>query len=542
MYRFTLYHPSKGEYLLKNSPIGWEAMPITFTRSETYKSVIMSFLSGLQFVKDGKKYIDELFYTFGSDTEISIKIDIFDARGMAYYPYYKGILNLETIKINQHHTECDIVNGLLELVLKNKEEINIDYESTTDIYGNVFNITRPTFKTIHVDGIKEGATVKGVLPFDLFNWILYSITGQKNCFKSSFFDYLDEESKVNFGAYMVVILGSYFSGNTSKKLSVNLKDCFTSFANIFGLGLGIEYTTISDKKVVIEPIEHFYNEEILCELNAVSDFSTTINTAYLPSSIKVGYSKTNNTQNNPLTDNEYNSFSEYSTPVKLFKSERSYESTLRADGSAMRLAIDGGYTAGKEGTYDNDTFILSCVKNGVNIKDKGTEGFNVASQTGSAINLDLTPLRILLNNYMGIAPLKKYYPEGLLVFQKTAKTAKCETRYFGETESQKDFDAYPINQLQDSILSEYIADFNAPVGRDIVDKLMLNPHGLVKVYNLNRKRYEYGFILEVSTNLLDKTTNWKIQLANEKLYKDFRILASEDQGIIKTVEGQTIRI
>lgn len=535
MYKFILNNENKGELLVKTPPIGTEEMSVSISRSKTYEACLMSFVCGLKFVKEAKTYIDDIRFNYGVDSVIDISILIYNPKTFKYEQYFKGIFNLETFNCQKDFTECDIVSGLLELTLKNRDDIVVIYDSLETVDGGTITPYFNEYELIHLDELKENAVCNAVYVKHLFERILWSITGQPYVFRSDFFG-IDNEKGNNYGVGYFITMGAYLTKNPNKKLSISFKKLFESLRDIFGLGMSIEYDDFDKKYIRVEPIDYFYNPEILCEIQVVSDLSIQANTEMLPTKITVGY-KTTNTQNDDKNDTEYNVKSEYVTPVKQGKNELSLISDIRADASGLMVCLNNPYEVGKDGRNDDTIFILSCkrVGNEWHLKNN-TDFYFFESNSKYSVNADISPIRMFMNNCLKTSAFKDHYINNKLKFTKSDSGCYLSTKQNDDVFNVSDFSDINIYMMQDSILSEYKCSFSAPVSKLLLNKLIANPNGLVKFWNNIRNRYEYAFLQEVSTKIIDKQTNWSLLLANEKYYSKFDLL-SADNSVLVMVEN-----
>ena len=151
MYKFILNSEHKGELLVSTPPQGTEEMSVSISRSKTYEGSLMSFVCGLKFVKEAKKYIDSIRFEYGIDSVIDITILIYNPKIFKYELYFKGIFNLETFNCRKDYSECDIVSGLLELTLKNRDEVSVIYDSMETVDGGVIKPYFNEYETIYLD-------------------------------------------------------------------------------------------------------------------------------------------------------------------------------------------------------------------------------------------------------------------------------------------------------------------------------------------------------------------------------------------------------
>ena len=541
MYKFILNSEHKGELLVSTPPQGTEEMSVSISRSKTYEGSLMSFVCGLKFVKEAKRYIDSIRFEYGIDSVIDITILIYNPKIFKYELYFKGIFNLETFNCRKDYSECDIVSGLLELTLKNRDDVSVIYDSMETVDGGIIKPYFNEYETIYLDELRPNKTCQAVYIKHLFERVLWSITGEQYIFKSDFFDFNNEKGN-NYGAYYFITIGAFMSNNPNKKLTISFKKLFESLRDIFGLGMCIEYDITMKKYIRVEPIDMFYNPELICQIDNLTDLTIQANTELLPNKIIVGYTGGNSNKDD-VFDTEYNIKTTYITPIKQTKHEASFLSDIKADALSMCVALDNQYENGKEGKYDDTLFILSCKKvNNKFVLKNNTDFYYFESNSPYSINADISPIRMLINNSIKTTVFKKNYINSKLKYSESDSSAMLTTKFEQDVFNVSDFVDINIFQMKDSILSEYKCSFNAPVSRELLNKLISNSNGLIKFYNYIRHRYEYAFVQDISTKIIDKSTNFNLLLANEKFYSKFEMLSVETSVLAMTENNNYIAL
>ena len=541
MYKFILNSEHKGELLVSTPPQGTEEMSVSISRSKTYEGSLMSFVCGLKFVKEAKRYIDSIRFEYGIDSVIDITILIYNPKIFKYELYFKGIFNLETFNCRKDYSECDIVSGLLELTLKNRDDVSVIYDSMETVDGGIIKPYFNEYETIYLDELRPNKTCQAVYIKHLFERVLWSITGEQYIFKSDFFDFNNEKGN-NYGAYYFITIGAFMSNNPNKKLTISFKKLFESLRDIFGLGMCIEYDITMKKYIRVEPIDMFYNPELICQIDNLTDLTIQANTELLPNKIIVGYTGGNSNKDD-VFDTEYNIKTTYITPIKQTKHEASFLSDIKADALSMCVALDNQYENGKEGKYDDTLFILSCKKvNNKFVLKNNTDFYYFESNSPYSINADISPIRMLINNSIKTTVFKKNYINSKLKYSESDSSAMLTTKFEQDVFNVSDFVDINIFQMKDSILSEYKCSFNAPVSRELLNKLISNSNGLIKFYNYIRHRYEYAFVEDISTKIIDKSTNFNLLLANEKFYSKFEMLSVETSVLAMTENNNYIAL
>jgi hypothetical protein len=329
-------------------------------------------------------------------------------------------------------------------------------------------------------------------------------------------------------------------------LSSSFEKLFSSIANIFNLGLGIENTYSTDNvlvnpKVVIEEKTYFYQQLIILQIDTLSDLEYMPDKTLLYQGIEVGYNKIQN--DNIYGQAEYNNKATYATPLIPFTNKLSILSDIRADGTGIEQLRTT--PIGSELRNDKEIFIISCIKKSnlnsgqlTSLQEEDTTILYVQGVYPIIFNSDITPARMLLNcgDFISIGLQNNIHNK--ITFQKSEKPTKVLTQKGIEAISENS--NVDISRLKTPYLKGEIVRFNAPVGTTEIKAIESNKHGLIKFYDYIDKRYRYGWIKEVSTNPVDKTTNWELMLAVGEYFSNFGYWLAEDGSYILAEDNSLI--
>lgn len=94
-FRFTLYSEGK-EWVLPQSPDGWEESTLQWARSDIYFGLVRSFSVPLRFVLDGAWLLRRSMYLGGIDASCIIKIELLDRSTWQYETMYEGDIDFST--------------------------------------------------------------------------------------------------------------------------------------------------------------------------------------------------------------------------------------------------------------------------------------------------------------------------------------------------------------------------------------------------------------------------------------------------------------
>lgn len=529
--------------LLEGSQFNMENPKLTFTRSETYRTVIRSFIPEVTFYSTAMDYVYNKTQTEGLNSEITFRVLKWSPFHMAFKEIYNGILNLQSLVIKEYSIKCDIVDNSFTNKIFKSENKKINYLSELDIYGNEMNSYFTPLDTITLKGVAPDTTCQGVQIYRLLTRLIYAITGQNNKLKSVFFGREGQGSnlKDGEGCEYYITNGKYISNSGgTPDIVFSLKDLFTDLANIFNLGLYIEdYNNV--QTVYINKMDTFYSPEVLLQVDNLSDWEMSLNSEMLFSSINVGYVNSTKVEANDLAGLEYNINVTYGTPINLFKTELSILSKLRADGTAIEFARTETIEEGNEGKYDKDNFILCCV-NDEDLKVRTTEGYEllqgVGGETPIYINVDISPARILRNWCKEIA-VQLDRADSILQINSTGLNSLLESRKTGESYVTKDNVNINTASYDRPLLDKYIVKFTAPLTDANVENIIENPNGLIKFYNIFSKTYNFGWIKEVSINLVTNEAEFQLLKTIANDFDDVEIMKWE-HGLLLTEDNEQL--
>ena len=305
-------------------------------------------------------------------------------------------------------------------------------------------------------------------------------------------------------------------------LSISFEKLFKSFDALLNLGMGIEYDNLDRPFVVIEHKVYFYQPHVILQLDTISDLVYLPDETFLFSKVDVGYDKFQN--DNPYGMTEYNNKTTYSTPLIPFDKTLNITSTIRADGTGIEQLRTSQKTVdeAKELKLDNEIFVVCCHRstadaNGYVLTSLHDENTVLAGLVGSPeieFNTDIVPAQ-MFNNWSDIVSVGlQHNLSDNIIFQHSKKPVNVATKNVnGDQPWRYENQDIPISSLKTPYLSGMKAQFNAPLGLIEIKAIETNRNGLVAFYDYTTQEYQFGWIKEVSTNPVDKTTTWELQMA-----------------------------
>lgn len=436
--------------------------------------------------------------------------------------------------------------GGTEATIQLDFDYDIDQDSRLVIYlGSSGSITEiiETECTFQLSSRADATACNFVPPFEAGQRIIEAITGQANGLDSPFLGRTDSPvtySEDGEGSLYFMTNGKlirqfptgYITTDSEKKaqLTFSLKEWFESLDKIFCLGAGVKYEDGQYKFYVDDRKEFFKNEAsgVAVSRNELKHESFTIEKIpdFYFNEIEVGSAYEKPEEVSGLE--EYNSKQKYSSPIlnenkldlinKYIYAAYPVELSRRKSYLEEIAAIIVG---GKEETtdykYDNNNFIFNVERymSGYNqLSDTDFEEINGLSNITTYINLNITPKRNIKRHGWFINSGLRGYQSGYLKYNKSDIVTDLSTRKVGEGELTTENEDILISSLDSPIFTGRMVSFNAPVSPETFKTLQADPYGLIEYYDPINENVGYGFLKEVSTSLIDKTTNWQLYETN----------------------------
>lgn len=383
--------------------------------------------------------------------------------------------------------------------------------------GTTVNITfdKETFITIVAPKKCPDTSAKTYLIHETLSRAAEAISGGCIRVKSEYYGRTDSQPfsfpSDGCGGLRTVTSGLYIRRAEEPKFFVSLKDLLEGLWAIDNIGFGIEEDPNIPGNMLlrVEPVEYFYQDEEVAELDAVPDAEEDTEETKHYSKIEVGYSTWEPESINGL--DEINSTREYRTKIDNLNNTLTVLSGLITGSYLIETTRQQSFaeSGGADTSHDNDTFLM-CLKRDGGLK---VEQGNIDNPEGmyspqTFYNYRLSPIRNLMRWYKSILPsFPGFSSVAELMFNSgtgnlSAKGmlsdpfCRQENKALSESESvyttiftdQNDF--LPIWQNKVVSIQEYplsIADYR---------KIKESPHGYVS-YQCGNGDFEKGFIVEM---------------------------------------------
>lgn len=241
--------------------------------------------------------------------------------------------------------------------------------------------------------------------------IIESVTDRCLTMKSDYFGRYDSQpytsSVDGCGSLRILTNGLKIRRAITSNHFLSMRDYFDGLRGIDNIGMGIEDNAVVGfgKWLRIEPVEYFYKNIKILELNYIPDAQSALVPEMGYSVIKIGYQKWEVEKVNGL--NEFNSNKEFRTSLSTINNTLDATTAFVAGGIPIEITRQQSFiTTGSADTkYDDETFIICVERGGYDyIVEKGNidNPANIFSPT-TAYNWRIRPIYNLLRWFKSIA-------------------------------------------------------------------------------------------------------------------------------------------
>lgn len=147
-FRFTLLIRGVLKEVLKNAPEKWQETIVNFKRSDTYKGIVRSLTTPMNFVYDGAYYIRKEYYQYGILSNIKVIIDKLIPSTWAYKNVYQGVADF---------TQYQDADKTVQLT-SGEDDISVNIKANEDVdYAINLDVPEATTVTLNPINLKEKA-------------------------------------------------------------------------------------------------------------------------------------------------------------------------------------------------------------------------------------------------------------------------------------------------------------------------------------------------------------------------------------------------
>ncbi|WP_034917832.1 hypothetical protein [Gillisia sp. CAL575] len=303
---------------------------------------------------------------------------------------------------------------------------------------------------------------------------------------------------------------------------ISFEDFYNSINAITPVGYGI--ASLGKKQnIILEDIEYFFQKTVAVNLGKIQITERTTAVEFCYQSLAFGYTKGGDYEQ-PLGLDEYNTQTNYRTPITISDSEYSVLSPSRADSygaeDARRKQAEDG--SDEDSPYDKDNFMFdvkflerSNLANYYDVRlyqdDFETLPTGIYSPA-TAYNLNLSPGRNRQRHEKMFDSSFIMLQDELVQHVNTKGNSELKTKKVGE-DALKENDEIPISKLTNPIFNPEWIQAEAPFEQQIMDqvlgstlingKMVNNYYCLAEFINENNNT-EYAYIFTVKSK--DKLT------------------------------------
>jgi hypothetical protein len=383
------------------------------------------------------------------------------------------------------------------------------------IYLNLSNVDF----VITTLSITDSSTARTVLIHEAFDKATEKLFGV-NKFKSDLFGRKDIGYLQNgCGSFTSLTNGLSVRKFEEKPFFTSFKSLFDAVQPVFNLGIGFE-----DGKVVVEPIEYFYNRnEVVIQFNTIRTRVIEMQQDYIFNTIRIGYSK-DGTEEGTDKANTLDGFAtirEFNTPITQVKNEYLAVSSGIADHYAIEFTRRQQYktTSTNDWKFDNDIFIIATKRTvdedgyptELNLAEKNENFLEVNNilSPETSYNLRLSPVRnLLLHNkqfsgaYCKVVGSKATFSSATKNYLMTSKlNSLCSNNYEKKllAENQDLVFDDENNTVNKPLFEPYTVTFDAPLSWTNYKTIKTATNAEIKVNSINDTIIQ-GFILNLEYN------------------------------------------
>ncbi|WP_428668129.1 hypothetical protein [Runella sp.] len=238
-------------------------------------------------------------------------------------------------------------------------EIKYTYRGANELASTSLKATSTNF-SMQIDGVSRNvqSPTKGLLAYDAIQQAIRLITGQSDCFRSSFLGkssglYPQDGDGANY-----LKTNGFQIRRFDKAVQRSFKELVEDTDAVFKIGY--EYTLDNTTPVIrMEKAEFFYKGGEILRINEVSNLNKKVANELIYSMLRIGYAKYLDEGLNYL--DEFNAYHEYSTPILNQNGQYQATSNEVASGYAIEATRREQFeTSPKDSTrYDDDLFVIS---------------------------------------------------------------------------------------------------------------------------------------------------------------------------------------
>ena len=384
----------------------------------------------------------------------------------------------------------------------------------------VYDNFRITFESN--TGFSE-STTKAWGIHELFSRLTHATSNEPSSFRSNYFGRTNSQPV----SYPVTGCGGYTAITNGLKLRqyedersaiiVSMQDLLLSMDALHGIGWGV-----LNNKVIVEPIEYFYQPTVMATLDNVPSFQMRIAQDKYVNEVVIGYEKWETEDVNGIE--EPNSIHSYSLP-KVQRKNRIDKLSPYIGGSyaietTRRRPVNVFNTL--DWKFDNDNFVLALKHdvNQLNVCEKDENFSNVANllEPDTTYNLRYSPARNLIRQLKAFTGGLFRKPLEDVRFQSGEGNITLEATEL--TNCLGNFEGVLLIENQDFVSGEFapywipeIYSFEYPLTFTQFRAIRNAPYGVIG-FSETDTNHVYGYIVNLEFNLKTSIASFELLRAN----------------------------
>lgn len=437
-------------------------------------------------------------------------------------------------------------SGDVPYALSGKELFDVEWDEGVLIrYNNnrgagiIISIAKQNM-TVNVQSFYEPSpNLRCLFIHDVFDRLLYIITGKKTKFYSKYFGrtelgYNEDGEAGLIGAISGLWVRAFEEGTTNyKAMKMSLKNLMNSTQNTFNVGVGIEKVG-PNERLRVEPLAYFYQRKTVVVLeNPISEVSREVDPSLFFSGSEIGYEAGADYEDEMGLD-EPNGRNHHVTPIRNSANKFKKLSKIRADEYGMELT-----RRKPQKDFPNEDTRQDEVNWYLDLKRTGGTGYLQKDPLDRLQSLPtgifspetfrtayFTPLRIMFRHAFVFTSGMQPYADKLIKFISSKANSTLRTHFIGEPEAFTENEDILVSDLDRPKFLPEIVKFTHKVDDKLLAWLQDTteievggvaeqvPNTYFKIAYINEKGlYETGYLLNVKTG---GKGEWTMQLTNEK--------------------------
>ena len=377
--------------------------------------------------------------------------------------------------------------------------------------------------TLELNSDFDETTTKAWAIHELFSRLTHATSNEPSSFRSNYFGRTNSQPV----SYPVTGCGGYTAITNGLKLRqyedersaiiVSMQDLLLSMDALHGIGWGV-----LNNKVIVEPIEYFYQPTVMATLDNVPSFEMRIAQDKYVNEVQIGYEKWETEDVNGIE--EPNSIHNYSLP-KVQRKNRIDKLSPYIGGSyaietTRRRPVNVFNTL--DWKFDNDNFVLALKHdiNQLNVCEKDENFSNVADllEPDTTYNLRYSPTRNLIRQLKAFTGGLFRKPLEDVRFQSGEGNITLEATEL--TNCLGNFEGALLIENQDFVSGEFapywipeIYSFEYPLTFTQFRAIRNAPYGVIG-FSETDTNHVYGYIVNLEFNLKTSIASFELLRAN----------------------------